>query len=494
MENNIVSDGANPLFVPGVRVAGGFGAPAAAQTALQKLRRLSSTFLLWQDSAYQSNTSISKEIAETIALCNPQDVASLALEIRNNQGIRHAPLFMLRELVRRPEARQVVGEFLPEVIQRADEITMFLELYWKDGKVPIAAQVKKGLGKAFQKFGTYGFAKYKDEGKTYALRDVLHMVHAKPLVARREKWTKLERKNHTLPPEPSKSEILYAQLSNKDLPVPETREVLLSAAKTELEKKAAYIKLLGENKLGPQALLMNLAGMDKLGVPRELIKKALVDANPDKILPLQFFSAFQHAQQYGNEIDLLMQKCMGRYTRIKGKTVLVVDCSGSMMTKVSGKSEFSRFDAVLALTVMAREVCEELEIYLTAGNDGTRVHRTEKMTGEISRGFSLVAKIQKLKGHLGGGGIFTRQAIDHIKKEIGTATPDRIVVLSDSEDCDRSSQLPSPFGKYNYIINVASSSYGINYKGVWTSEISGWSQMFIEYIAQCEAGTQLGLF
>jgi hypothetical protein len=495
MEFNSVLDGADPRTLPDVRLAGGTGALAAVQTPIQKLRRLASTFLLWESSHYQSNAGLRKDIKDTVAICNPQEVADLAVEIRINQGIRHAPLMLLVELVRRPEARQVVGRALPDVIQRADEITMFLELYWADGKVPVAAQVKKGLSEAFMKFDAYGFAKYKDEGKAISLRDVLHIVHAKPHSTWGYKWTKTERKEAKLPPQPSKSEILFSQLSNMDLPAPKTREVLLSAATSTLDKKNAYEQLLRENSLGPQALLMNLKGMTVLGVDPVLIKQALSTANPTKILPLQFFSAVVHAPGYMDEISALMRRCLSKYTLLKGKTVLVVDCSGSMANKISSKGEFSRLDCVLALTIMAREVCQDLDIYLTAGDDGPKTHKTEKLRDPLT-GFNLSRQILNKVASLGMGGIFTRQTLDYIRKDfIGEGNrPERIVVLSDSEDCDISTKLPSPFGKYNYIINVASSSYGIDYKGVWTSEISGWSQMFIEYIAQSETSDQQNLF
>jgi hypothetical protein len=269
---------------------------------------------------------------------------------------------------------------------------------------------------------------------------------------------------------------------------------LLSEAKNDKEKKDAYVSLLQDNDLGPQALLMNLAGMDKLGVPRDLVKAALNQAKTERILPLQFFSAFNKAPVFKAEIDALMRRALAQYTRLKGTTILVLDVSGSMGTSVSGKSEFSRLDAGLALTVMAKEVCEDLILYATAGSDGARTHQTKRIVSP-ARGFDLSLAIEKEVPSLGGGGIFTRQALEFIKADLKAQNGDvdRILVLSDSQDCDRANKVPAPFGKYNYIIDVSSNQFGINYKGVWTQEISGWSQHFIEYVAQCEAGYQQSL-
>jgi hypothetical protein len=47
-------------------------------------------------------------------------------------------------------------------------------------------------------------------------------------------------------------------------------------------------------------------------------------------------------------------------------------------------------------------------------------------------------------------------------------------------------RIPSPFGKHNYIIDVSAHSRGINYDGLWTAEVSGWSEHFLTYIAEVE--------
>jgi two-component sensor histidine kinase len=305
----------------------------------------------------------------------------------------------------------------------------------------------------------------------------------------------VERKQHPLRPEfASEKETLFYQMASKTLPIPRTREVLLSEAKNDKERKEAYVALLEDDDLGPQALLMNLAAMDRLGVPRDQVKAALMKAKTERILPLQFFSAFSKAPMYREEINSMMRKALSQYSKLRGTTVMVVDLSGSMHNIISEKGEFRRVDAAKALAVMAREVCDNAIIYATAGNDGTRVHKTVRIS-DTPRGFDLADAIQKAEMGLGGGGIFTRQALEFIKADL-KAQPgdvDRILVFSDSQDCDRVNKVPSPFGKYNYIIDVSANQFGINYKGVWTQEISGWSQHFIEYVAQCEEGYQSSL-
>ena len=106
-------------------------------------------------------------------------MAALAREARDKMQLRHAPLFLVRELARRKGAGPLVAETLEHVIQRADELGEFVALYWKEMKQPLSAGVKRGLAQAFTKFDAYQLAKYNRES-VVKLRDVLFLCHAKP--------------------------------------------------------------------------------------------------------------------------------------------------------------------------------------------------------------------------------------------------------------------------------------------------------------------------
>ena len=92
-----------------------------------------------------------------------------------------------------------MAETLARVIQRADELSEFVAIYWKDGHVPLSAQVKKGLAAAFPKFDEYQLAKY-DRGGPIKLRDVLFLCHAKPRdQAQADVWKQLVSGSLTTP-------------------------------------------------------------------------------------------------------------------------------------------------------------------------------------------------------------------------------------------------------------------------------------------------------
>src|SRR5579862_9222590 len=131
------------------------GAVAQRVDAKTELRRTVLTCLLWEDTFYEKGSDIAKRIEELVSRTEPKQVAALAREARSKMQLRHAPLFLTRELARRKDAGPLVAETLEDVIQRADELGEFVSLYWKDKKQPLSAGVKRGLAQAFTKFDAY---------------------------------------------------------------------------------------------------------------------------------------------------------------------------------------------------------------------------------------------------------------------------------------------------------------------------------------------------
>src|SRR5437879_5253746 len=154
-------------------------APARHISIELQLRRSLLACLLWESQFYEDGVEIAGRIAELVPKVEPERVAALAVEAREQMKLRHAPLLLVREMARHKTHRAPVSETLARVIQRADELAEFVAMYWKDGRVPLSGQVKKGLAGAFPKFDEYQLAKY-DRCGPIKLRDVLFLCHAKP--------------------------------------------------------------------------------------------------------------------------------------------------------------------------------------------------------------------------------------------------------------------------------------------------------------------------
>jgi 60 kDa SS-A/Ro ribonucleoprotein len=448
------------------KLAGGTGIKAAKQGNSDLLRRLVLANLLWEDNAYTDGESTANQIAKIIPTCDPVEVSNLAFEARVLQKLRHTPLFIAVEMLKHDTHKSLVASLLPKIITRPDMMTDFLSIYQKQNNLSklkkIANAAKRGLAASFNNFDEYAFAKYDRDG-AIKLRDVMFLTHPTPEQGKEE---------------------LFKKIANRTLSTPDTWEVALSAAKTSTEKRAVWERLLSEKKLGALAFLRNLRNMVDVSVDAKVIKTYFKTVKSGMLLPLNFINALQHAPQFASDISAMMVRNYSELPKLPGYTIFVVDVSGSMQSAISSKSAMSRLDAACAMAILANECCESVDIYVTAGNDGTRVHSTTKIQYP-KNGFELGAQILDARKVVGGGGIFTRQCLEFIKTKT-TATPDRIIIFSDSADCDNVNTVPKPFGKNNYIVDVSSEKHGVNYKGVWTAEISGWSEHFINYIAAYE--------
>jgi len=447
------------------------GAKARAFTPEQQLRRALLNCMLWEDQFYEDGVKIAERIAALVPKVKPAAVAALAIEARENMKLRHAPLLVVREMARHETHRGLVADTLERVIQRPDELTEFLAIYWADAlgpmqqrkKAAVSAQVKKGLARAFAKFDAYQLAKYDREGAV-RLRDVLFITHAKPKDAAQEK--------------------VWKDLIDGTLNAPDTWEVALSAGK---DKKATFERLLSQNKLGYLALLRNLRNMEGAKVDQKLVEGAiLARRGADRVLPFRYVAAARAAPGFEAALEKAMLADLSQRPKLAGKTIVVVDVSGSMYgSYMSKQSDMNRATAAASLAAILRELCEEIRIYATAGNDSTRVHATK--LAPARRGMALIDAIYAQCRPLGGGGIFLKQVMDHLKKEERSA--DRIVVVTDEQDCGIGSadspQNAKPFGRYNYMLNVASYQNGIGNEA-WT-RVNGFSEKVVDWIAAQEA-------
>ena len=422
------------------------GAVAQKVDAKHELRRSVLTCLLWEDTFYEKGNDIAKRIAELVAKNKPEDVAALACEARDKMQLRHAPLFLVRELARRKGAGPLVAESLETVIQRADELGEFVALYWKEKKQPLSAGAKRGLARAFTKFDAYQLAKY-DRDAVVKLRDVLFLCHAKPKDAEQAAvWKKLV--ENTLEP-------------------PDTWEVALSAGK---DKRENFERLLREGKLGGMAVLRNLRLMWAAGVDPKLIRERL-DKGVARALPFRFVTAARHAPKLEDAIEKAMLKGIAGLEKLAGSTGLVVDVSGSMNYKLSKKGETTRMDAAAGLAILLREKAEDFSI--ATFSDACVELPTR-------RGFALRDAIVGSQAH---SGTYLKRALSHLAEKGEWQKLDRLIVITDEQSHDGILPAWTPRA---YVVNVAPYKHGVSYGNRWT-HIDGWSERIVDYIAAIEA-------
>jgi Mg-chelatase subunit ChlD len=430
------------------------GAKARVITAEQALRRTVLSCMLWEGEFYEDGVQIAGRIHELVPKVAAEKVAALAVEARERMKLRHAPLLLVREMARLATHRGLVAATLTRVIQRADELSEFVAIYWAGGRQPLSAQVKKGLAGAFGKFDEYALAKY-DRAGAVRLRDVLFLSHARPASQEQAE--------------------LWKRLAENQLATPDTWEVALSAAgrgeKAEVReaaKREVWERLLAERKLGALALLRNLRNMHQAGASEQLVLDALEAMKTERVLPFRFLAAARVAPQWEQALESAMFRSIeGRAGRLAGHTVLLVDVSGSMESPISGRSEMRRTDAAYGLAILLREIAEKVTIYTFSDHAKLVAPR---------RGMALRDALEASQPH---SGTYLGAALKHVEGDCKRGY-DRMVVITDEQSHDN---VGAPRGK-GYVINVASNQNGVGY-GAWT-HIDGWSEAVVEYTAELE--------
>jgi hypothetical protein len=422
------------------------GAPAVHLTPPRELRRSVLSALLWEDTFYEKGSALATRVIDLVAKCKAEAVAALAVEAREKMYLRHVPLFLVRQLARIKGNGSLVAATLERVIQRPDELAEYLAMYWNGGTTtprpePLSAGSKRGLARAFRKFSAYQLAKY-DRDSGVKLRDVLRVTHAKPAEIEQAK--------------------LWKQVIGRTLETPDTWEVALSAG---ANKREVFERLLREQKLGALAFLRNLRNMIESGVDAGLIRERFA-GKLNMALPFRFIAAVRHAPAFAMDLNDAMLRSVADLPRLLGRTVVLVDVSGSMDDPLSAKSEMKCMDAAAGLAVLVREVGAQCRVF-TFSQGLVEV--------PAYRGLALVDAILHSQPH---SGTYLGAAILEVQRH---APCDRLIVITDEQSHDR---VPNVAG-IGYVINVASYQHGVGY-GTWT-HIDGWSERVLDFVREVEA-------
>ena len=417
------------------------GAPAKAIAPLAQLRRSVMSCVLWESEFYEDGVSIGDRIADLCGRVPPKDVCALAIEARKKMKLRHVPLWMLRSLgVISPSS---VSDALAEVVSRPDELGEFLSLWNKGGKRRVPKSIRRGLGRALLKFNEYSLAKFDKNSAAYSLRDVLRIIHPKP-------------PNEEL-------RLLWGKVVRNGLATPDTWETQLSAG---ADKKETFSRLIQEDKLGALALLRNIRNMVQAGVDDGLIRTAIATCDPSMVLPFRFIAAARFGPQFEPELEQAMFKSIADAPKLVGRTIILVDVSGSMEHALSAKSDMTRMDAACGVAMVGRELCD------------CRTYTFSDSLVEVParRGFALRDAIVQSQRH-------NSTDLGYALRGLSSIAADRIIVITDEQSC---SSVPDPVWKRAYVINVASAKNGVGYHS-WT-HIDGFSESVLAYIGEMERG------
>jgi 60 kDa SS-A/Ro ribonucleoprotein len=478
------------------------GSISSRFTPEQELRRTVMSCMLWEDNFYENGERVADRIAKLIEQVPLPVAVRIAREASQKMYLRHVPLFMTALIAKYhsgpkgqknvptpPSSAGMISELVTDVVTRVDSIMELISLIGTVNNLPLkrksgdtttktvrkalSAQIRKGLAKAFLKFDEYQFAKYQQNNSNLAvsLKDAYFLVHPQDRGTNAEqrelynkivgwkkdkKWEKKVGKN--------KDKIRDLELQEKiALSVPNTWEARLSAGENS---KEVFTNLLQEEKLGYMALLRNLRNMQKAEVDENLIRDAILKRKgAHRVLPFRYLKAAQFAPGMFQEIDTSFKACIENLPKLPGKTLAMIDVSGSMIgDKVSEKSDMDRLDA--AATLAAVIPSDRLDIY-TFSSKCVQV--------PTIRGLALIDRIKTSQ-------VNGSTQLGHALSSIDASKYDRIIIVTDEQATDRVVLPPVANG---YVINVGVYQNGLQYKKNWIA-ISGFSENVFAYIHEYE--------
>ena len=429
----------------------------------EKAERSLMTCLLWEDNFYEDGESIVERLKSYVPKLSEDECRTLLTMAKKDNKLKHAPLLWALCMLKR-------GFLKPEdvfmVADRVDFMAEMLNMYWTDenNKHSVPKALKKGLAQSLKRFDAYQLAKWKGKGNQVSLKDVISIV--RPV------------------PENDEQSKLWKQALDNTLPTPDTWEVALSAGK---DKKETWTRLLKENKLGAMALLKNLRNFEEAKVSNDVVNDAIANMKTGRILPTQFITAKRYCKdEYIKALEKKMLETVQSFDKLPGKTLVMVDASGSMSASLSNRGETTRIDAAFGLAMLLKEICEDSVTYLFDTS-------CEKI-GSHHSGFSYIDVCNEVFRNQLGGGTNVEACTNRCMKKFAEShdgqAPDRIIVLTDEATGSGSwysdEKLKSLTNKqHGYIINLAPYEKGVEMNNGWT-RINGWSENIIKYIQASE--------
>lgn len=271
------------------------------------------------DKYYRGAGELLVQLDDLLSDCDKLFCAKAIVYARRQFGMRTISHYAASALARHIGGEPWAKNFFNAVVVRPDDMTEIIACHLSIAR-KLTNAMRKGFATALGRFDPYALAKYRGEGRTVKLVDVVNMCHPKETVINDGAITKLV---------------------NGELRSSDTWESELSAVGSDAEaKKKVWLRLLDENKLGYFALLRNLRNIISLADP-ELKSKALgALLNPEAIrkslvLPFRFSTAYRELSAIDSDamrqISRACELACANVPKLPGKTLVALDVSGSMI-------------------------------------------------------------------------------------------------------------------------------------------------------------------
>lgn len=280
-----------------------------------------------KDGFYRSADDTLAKLKTLIKQTDPLFVAKAAVFARREYGMRSITHVAAGEIAKNAKGETWTKRFFARVFKRPDDMLETVAYYESQyGKHPIPNSLKKGVALAISEYNEYTLAKYRGEGKSIKMVDLVNLCHPKNTPAIKK----------LVAGELKSTETWEAKLTEAGKS--EEGEEKKSTEKVAELKAEAWRELLETGKLGYFALLRNLRNIEKQApdlIP--LAAKALTNRDAIKrclILPFQYLKAVESIKNQlltcavSDALSLSLDNC----PKLPGSTAVVLDSSGSMQS------------------------------------------------------------------------------------------------------------------------------------------------------------------
>nr|WP_243870120.1 TROVE domain-containing protein [Streptomyces liangshanensis] len=433
--------------MPGHQAGAGF-----VREPKDELFVLATTHLVGQPSFYEGAAARDERyvrLVHQLALSDPEWTLGLLGWLRTEARMRTASLVGAAEFARARVAAGAAGlsrQAVDSVLQRPDEPGELLAYWTSRYGRRLPQPVKRGVADAVRRLYTgRALLKYDTGSRAYRFGDVLELTHPAP--ARDRPWQgelfryALDRRHHPDRAVPPAGEpLLAAHHALMSVPV-ERRYALvtgeggagrLAAAGMTWEALAGWLRgpldaAVWEAvipSMGAMALVRNLRNFDLAGVGDEAAADvARRISDPAEVarsrqFPFRFLAAHRNVSsaRWAEALESALGHSLANVPALPGRTLVLVDRSGSMFDRPSSGTELNRADSA-AIFGTALAVRAERADLVEFGSDSRPV--------EFGRDESVLRAVDRF--HDLGGTDTARAVTRHYRAH------DRVVVVTDEQ-------------------------------------------------------------
>ncbi|GAA2798352.1 TROVE domain-containing protein [Kitasatospora sp. CM 4170] len=371
----------SPVTTTGQRTANHNGGTGHLRDGKSELFLLAVANLVGQDTFYETGGARDDRytaLVRRLAVTDPEWTLGLLRWLRSGAHMRTAALVGAAEFTR---ARLDAGapgfsrQAVDAVLQRPDEPGELLA-YWTSryGRA-LPKPVKRGVADAVRRlYNGRSLLKYDTASKGYRFGDVLELTHPAPDPAKpwqgelfRYALDRRHRPEEAVPP--ASDALLTANRELLALPVEDRRAAVtaeggaerLAAAGLTWEALAGWLQgpldaavwAAVIPSMGSMALVRNLRNFDQAGVPDEVaaeVARRIADrgeVHRSRQFPFRYLAAHRHAPslRWGHALETALSHSLANVPALPGRTLVLVDRSGSMFDRPSFQTLLNRADS-----------------------------------------------------------------------------------------------------------------------------------------------------